>query len=375
MRGQLATGPPRVVLACDFHLKYSIGLAGGLRRHGVDAALVTRDHALEFGGDREALARALHDALEPGAVHLLPGRVRDISAVPEVVRISRRAARPEPRVVHLQERAVNDMRLLAAARVWPGRYALTVHDPVQHPGDAPRARVGALADRALLRGAGLVFVHAEALHEELLETAAVTAPVVVVPHGVHPPDVRPRPEIPTLLCFGRLSRYKGIDVLLDAMPRVWDVVPTARLVIVGEGDLHGSGVAGHRALDDPRVHLRREHVAESEVAELFAQASIVVLPYRQASQSGVGSQAKSFGRPLVVTRLGGLPELVSDGSGLIVEPEDPRELASACVALLSDDGKATQMGEQGARSIDRRSSWRRVAELTLRAYDHARLTD
>jgi glycosyltransferase involved in cell wall biosynthesis len=152
------------------------------------------------------------------------------------------------------------------------------------------------------------------------------------------------------------------------MDRVWAHVPTARLVIAGEGDL-----PAHRALADPRVVVRREHVPEPDVPGLFADATALVLPYRQASQSGVGSLAKSYGRASIVTRLGGLPELVSDGSGIVVEPEDPAALADAAVRLFAEQGLAETLGRRGAERLTQTASWRRVAELTLDAYRRAGL--
>jgi glycosyltransferase involved in cell wall biosynthesis len=190
----------------------------------------------------------------------------------------------------------------------------------------------------------------------------------VVPHGADPPQVAPLPDEPTLLFFGRLSYYKGLDVLLDALPAVWERVPAAKLVIAGAGQR-----PEHPLLADPRVDLRFGHVAESDLPGLFAGATCAVLPYRQASQSGVGSRAKSFGRAAVVTRLGGLPELVSDGSGIAVEPEDPAALAGALVELLTDPERAAAMGRKGADALETGAGWDRVAGLTLDAYRAAGL--
>lgn len=362
------TGTPRVVLACDFFQKYTAGLADGLAQAGAAVTLLTRDHGLEFGGDADEARRQVDRRLG-GRVEVvrLPGRVRDPTALGALAR-ARWATRRPRGVVHLQDRILNDPRLVLAAGVRPGRYALTVHDPVPHPGDARRAGRKAAADRRLLRGAALLFVHADALRDELVDVEAPRAPVVVVPHGADPPEVARLPDDPTLLFFGRLSHYKGLDVLLDAMDRVWAHVPRTRLVIAGEGDL-----PSHPALSDRRVVVRREHVPESDVSALFAEATALVLPYRQASQSGVGSLAKSYGRASIVTRLGGLPELVSDGSGVVVAPEDPAALADAAVRMFAEPGLAETLGRRGAERLAQTSSWRRVAELTLDAYRHAGL--
>lgn len=361
---------PRIAFACDFHLKYASRLLGALGRAGCRVALVTRDHGEEFGDDPAAMREEI-DAWLAGtdaAVHLLPGRVSDAHALRAVHEVRGHVGRFRPDVVHLQERVNNDPRLLVAARPRPRRYALTVHDPIRHPGDEPRGRVFAAGDSALIRGSGLLFVHAEQLRSELIAQERPRAPVSVVPHGADPAVVKPLPDRPTMLFFGRLSYYKGLDVLLDALPAVWERVPEARLVVAGDGDR-----PEHPALADPRVEARFGHVPEGDVAGLFADATCAVLPYRQASQSGVGSRAKSYGRATVVSRLGGLPELVADGSGVAVEPENPAALAGALVDLLTDPEQAAAMGRRGAEALETGASWDRVARLTLDAYRAAGL--
>jgi glycosyltransferase involved in cell wall biosynthesis len=104
------------------------------------------------------------------------------------------------------------------------------------------------------------------------------------------------------------------------------------------------------------------------VPHLFRGASVVTLPYVQASQSGVGSQAKAHGRPIVVTWTGELPRLVSDGSGVVVPPSDPGALADATVALLTDAPRARKMGLAGARTAAGETSWSAIAATTLSAY-------
>ncbi len=362
--------PPRIAFACDYHLMYASRLLGALGRAGCAVALVSRDHGGEYGHDPAAMREDVGRWLEGtgASLHLLPGRVSDRSALGAVRDVRRAIAAFGPDVVHVQERVTNDPRLLAAAHVRPRRYALTVHDPIRHPGDEPRGRLFAATDTVLVRGAGALFVHADELRSELIATERPRAPITVVPHGADPPEVAPLPDEPTMLFFGRLSYYKGLDVLLDALPAIWERVPGARLVIAGDGDR-----PEHPLLADPRVDARFGHVPEAAVAGLFAEATCAVLPYRQASQSGVGSRAKSYGRATVVTRLGGLPELVSDGSGVVVEPEDPAALAGALVDLLTDPDRAAAMGRRGAEALETGASWDRVARLTLDAYRSAGL--
>ena len=355
---------PRVLLACDFLVRYTAMLAGGLARNGAEALLLTRDHDLEFGGRPGAAREFVAGAAGPAVVHRrVEGRVRSPRGWSQAFRIRAQIGRFAPDVVHLQDSIHNDPRLPWAARARRGGFALTVHDPVRHPGDNTSRRID-LATRWMVRAAGLIFVHGEALRDELEERFEPAAPVVVIPHGIEPNPVKPSPESPRVLFFGRLSRYKGLDVLLDAMQEVWRTLPDATLTIAGEGELED-----HPALSDQRVDLRLGHIPEEEVPHLIEAATCVALPYRQASQSGVGSLAKAHGRPLVASALGGLPELLSDGSGVLVPPEDPARLAAALVSLLDDRSLAERLGRLGAATAARESSWEAVGARTLAAYD------
>jgi len=359
------TRAPRVLLVCDHLVRYAAGIGEGLRAQGAQVALVTRDHAEDFGGDREAMRAEIAARLGADApVWWLPGRVRDREALPAVRRIAAAVRRFSPDVVHAQDSIVHDPRLLWAARLRPRRFAVTVHDPRPHPGDVEPSLRMRVTREALLTAARLVFVHGDGLREELRETGrAPLPPIEVVAHGTDARPVTPPPRDPTLLFFGRMSRYKGLDVLLRAMPRIWRRVPQARLVVAGHGPLPETDV-----LRDERIDVRNDHIPEPEVAHLFRRASVVTLPYVQASQSGVGSQAKAHGRPIVATWTGELPRLVADGSGLVVPPEDPDALAEATVALLTDEDRAREMGLAGARTAARDTSWAAIGAATLDAY-------
>jgi glycosyltransferase involved in cell wall biosynthesis len=160
-----------------------------------------------------------------------------------------------------------------------------------------------------------------------------------------------------------MSSYKGLDTLLDALPLVWRRLPEARLTIAGDGE-----IGDRPELTDPRVVVRNEFVPDAEVPALFAGATCVVLPYREASQSAVAADAKRFGRALVVTDVGGLPDAARDGAARVVAPGDPGALADALLEVLCTPGLAERMGHAAAAAGRGGSSWSRVGALTLDAY-------
>jgi starch synthase len=363
-----ALRPLRVLMVSDWHAKYVTWLSRGLIEHGCRVRLLTRDHDLEFGGEAGevepgTMARWVTDTLEGRARHLqLPGRVREVAAMPAALRLWGGLRRFHADVVHLQDAAAQDFRLPLVAGILPRRYAVTIHDVHQHPGDQLRGNRTARVRRALIANAGLIFVHSEPLRELLLAGERPSAPVVVVPHGTNAPVAGPLPADPHVMFFGRISRYKGVDTLLDAMRVVWTRLPAARLTIAGYGEL-----APHPALDDRRVTVRNEYIPEDEMDALLGSPRCVVLPYIEASQSGVGSRAKAFGRPLVVTDVGGLPDLVADGSGKVVPPGEPAPLADALVDVLGGPGVAAEMSRRALATVAE-ISWERVAEMTIDAY-------
>jgi glycosyltransferase involved in cell wall biosynthesis len=358
-----STDSRQVLLACDFHLHYCAMLAGGLERAGAAVTILTRGHDLEFGGAAGAAEAFIREAAPGATLKTVGGRVRSPRGWREALAL-RRSLRGQAEVVHLQQSALgNDLRLGLASGVRPGHYAFTVHDPVLHPGE-DETPVSNWVDSRVLRRAGLLFVHGEALRDELIDNFSPPGEIVVIPHGVDPAEATPLPDTPAILFFGRIHHYKGLDVLLDAMPEVWRALPNATLMIAGEGEIEP-----HPALEDGRVTIKRGHVPEAEVPDLIRSASCVALPYRQASQSGVGSRIKSYARPQVVTAVGGLPELVADGSGLVVPPEDPERLSEALVAVLSDRSLGESLASAAAASAARDGNWDAVAGRTLEAYD------
>jgi glycosyltransferase involved in cell wall biosynthesis len=167
---------------------------------------------------------------------------------------------------------------------------------------------------------------------------------------------------PTILYFGLIRRYKGLAHLLRAMPLILKEV-RCTLLIVGEfyeGREECLGLI--RSLDlSASVRLVDRYVANEEVALYFSAADLVVLPYTSATQSGVVTIAYSFDRPVVTTRVGGLPEVVIDGkTGFLVDPADPGALADAVVRYYRE-GREKEFIE-GIRKERERLSWDRYIE-------------
>lgn len=167
------------------------------------------------------------------------------------------------------------------------------------------------------------------------------------------------------LFFGFIRKYKGLDILLEAMadPRIADA--NIKLIVAGEyyGDreLYEGIIVKHGLAD--RVSLFTDFIPNDEVRIYFSAADCVVLPYRSATQSGITQVAYHFGKGMVATNVGGLPEMVKDGeTGVICEP-DATSVADGLLRFFTP-GSIPQL-EQNLAAAKAKYSWRAFAEAAL----------
>ena len=260
-----------------------------------------------------------------------------------------------------------------------GRYplVLTIHNPRHHVGD----RVSQKTPQTILdfgyRRADQVIVHGKQLKQVVVDRLRIPGEIVhVIPHIVLGDDAahnQVQEDDHLILFFGRIWEYKGLEYLIRAEPLITAQVPDARIVIAGQGEDFSRY---RRMMVHPeRFIVYNEYVPNEKRAELFRRASIVVLPYIDASQSGVIPVAYTFGKPVVATTVGALPEVVDHGrTGYLVPPRDERALADAVIRLLRDKKLRRQLGANGKRKIDTECSPDAVAQKTLAAY-HCAISD
>ena len=106
------------------------------------------------------------------------------------------------------------------------------------------------------------------------------------------------------------------------------------------------------------------YIPYREGAKLFQRCSVVVLPYIEGSQSGVVFPAYAFKKPVVVTDVGSLPEIVDDGiTGFVVSPRDPRALAEKIILLLENEKLRRKMGKNAYKKLKTDLSWDKISEI------------
>ena len=129
-----------------------------------------------------------------------------------------------------------------------------------------------------------------------------------------------------LLFFGYIRKYKGLDILIEAFPKIHSDIPEARLLIVGEFyDKPGLYLDQIKKLGiEDKVKVVNEFVPNEDVAKYYKVSDVVILPYRSATQSGILNVSYGFNKPVIVTDVGGLAEFVDEGkTGFVVKPDSP----------------------------------------------------
>ncbi|MGB3459356.1 MAG: glycosyltransferase family 4 protein [Halobacteriota archaeon] len=280
----------------------------------------------------------------------------------------------KPDVIHLQGGYLQSCFALPFLKKYP--LITTFHDPKPH-----------LGEESLLLGftqwwtrkfSNQIIVHGEKLKEQMVKEYNIPSEKVhAIPIGEH--EVAPfkkyerkdlKEDKNLILFFGRIWEYKGLEYLIKAEPMITKEVPDAKIIIAGTGEDFKKYEEMMANRDNFIVYNYR--IPYKEGAELFQRCSVVALPYIDASQSGVIPTAYGFKKPVVVTDVGSIPEIVDDGvTGFIVPPKNPEALADAIVKLLKDTKLRKQMGENAYKKLKNDMSWDKIAEKTIEIYKKA----
>jgi glycosyltransferase involved in cell wall biosynthesis len=297
----------------------------------------------------------------------------------------------KPDIIHVQWlRFWIELSALKAMGALQSHVVITAHNPMPHERDSKSAT----RYQRYYRTAKRLIVHDSGAADALSKLHGISPALVdVIPHGVCslPPErLREKaaarsefglaPQDTVFLFYGAIRPYKGYMELLHAFRACADTDRGTRLLIAGWGtdgavseietELCGWGEARRaqvRCLINPEGF-----VPENVTDALFAACDCVVLPYREISGSSVLAQAFSYGRPVLASAVGGFLEaVVPEVNGLLVQPDDPKDLVQRLLELA---GRRDDMDEWGRRAKDRAlslTSWPEVATRTLKTYARA----
>jgi glycosyltransferase involved in cell wall biosynthesis len=352
---------------------------------GLEAAVMTQLAALRDRG-HVACVMTSHDALllpdedehDGVAIHRLPLRAaigaRDPMALLASQRRAtavRRAFAPDVMQINLPDPAA--AVYLRAAAAHPAPMIVTVHTSILIDGDGDDTLFG-----SLLRTADWVSAPSMAVLRPLLAVMpSLEERSSVIPYGL--PDAAPPvepPSVPTILCIGRLIPEKGIDLAIAALAALSSAIPSARLVIAGDGPERERLERQARDLGVARRVDFLGWISHERMPAVIAGASVVVVPSRWQEAFGmVAIEAAWQGRPTVAARVGGLPEPVADGeTGFVVAPEDSAALARAIATLLTDRRLAARMGTAARARASTYYGVERYADDYEQLYQHLTTT-
>jgi glycosyltransferase involved in cell wall biosynthesis len=349
---------------------YDHALASALARAGADVELVT-SRFLYGPVPQEDGYRVTETFYRRTARRGLGARGRRAfklaEHVPDMLRFRRDGSDAD--LVHYQWLTVPalDRLLLRPARP----RAFTVHYPL------PRSWSRLAAQRALLRSMDAVVAHSEHGARRLRDEVGVDpGRVRVIAHGAFDyltrlPEQRALPadlaavEGPVILFFGLLRPYKGIDVLLEAFRSV----SGAELWIAGMPRMSLDSLLELASRAPGTVRFVPRFVPDPEIPAYFRRADLVVLPYRDVEQSGVLYTGLAFGKPMVMSAVGGFPEVVErHGAGRLVPPGDPDSLAEVLGELVADPEGRDRLASAARAAAEGPYSWDAIAARTMDLY-------
>lgn len=373
---------------------YAFGLATALASNGV---------RLDFIGSKAVDSPELHAHPNVTVLNLRDDQNENVSAIAKARRITayyarllRYAAVAQPRLFHIlwnnRFQTVDRTLLMAYYKLRRKKLALTAHNVNGAKRDATDSFVNRATLRIQYRLADHIFVHTERMKAELVKDFGVSERnVTVIPFGINnsvpnttvmtSEEAKRRLGIQdgekTILFFGRIGPYKGLEYLVAALGELLQKDKTYRLIIAGKAK------AGSEAYcDDIRrrigVEIERGRVVEhigfvpDEQTELyFKAADLLVLPYTDIFQSGVLFLGYSFGLPVVASDVGSMRDDVVEGrTGLLCRPRDSIDLANTIEAYFKSDMFATlsSLRHEIRDFVNERHSWSVVSQRTVNIY-------
>lgn len=384
----------RIVDPSAYTPPYDHALCAALARGGDDVTLVTSE--FPYGETPRPDGYTVERGFYRHAIGPAGSRLRQVTKLPQhpcdMWRLARSSRTAD--VLHFQWLPLQavDLRLLGSRSPLPWRspLVLTAHDVLPREA-APGQRD---AQRRLYARMDAVIVHSQHGRDRLVgDLGMPDAKVHVIPHGAftHLTEIEPAPlpaelrapssfsasasgepvaaaptERPVVLLFGLVRPYKGLDVLLDAWRALAaDGDPGADLWVVG---LPKYDIAALRRAAPPSVRFVDRFVSDAETAAVFRRADAVVLPYREIDQSGVLFTALAFGRPMILSDVGGFPEVAAEGAAELVAAGDVAALAAALRAVLREPARRDALAARATALAAGRYSWDAIAAAHREVY-------
>jgi glycosyltransferase involved in cell wall biosynthesis len=378
-------------------------LTGGSDRpyvFGLTTSLISEGAAIDLIGSDELDFPEFRNMPRVNFLNLRGCNRPDVSFIKKAFRIStyyakliRYAATSKPKIFHIlwnNKFELFDRTLLMLYYRFLGkRIVLTVHNVNTRKRDSEDTRLNRLTLRVQYRLAHHIFVHTEKMKRELIDEFGVQeSRVTVIPFGIN--NAVPntsltsagakqrlglRKDERTILFFGRITPYKGLEYLIAAFGQVLGL-QNYRLIVAGKPDKCEEYWRAIREeireyVQKGQVLLKANFIPDDETEVYFKAADVVVLPYRDIYQSGVLFLGHSFGLPVVAADVGSLKDEIVEGkTGFVFRPEDPVDLARVIEQYFASDLYAdlnSRRGEIRAYATERHS-WDVVGQRIMSVY-------
>ncbi|MBS4012819.1 MAG: glycosyltransferase family 4 protein [Bacteroidetes bacterium] len=369
------------------HALYVKNLSSALSDNGNEIVLLT-SNPYSFANER--LNYKFVDTLKQMRADLSYLKVRPLWAADRFYRAFYNAYKRnkicslmKPDIVHLQLTVplVDQIYVPFLSRKYKTVY--TVHNVILHK-DTINNRKSFL--NRIYQSVNHLIVHTNSNKDQLITEFSISAEkITVIPHGIDPPpvnlenksNIREKLSIsqntPVVLFFGSIRANKGLDVLLKAMPLVIKSSPKTQLIVAGGMPLGERFDKYERLINELRlkdnVILEVRWIEDHEMELYFQASDIVALPYTSfASQSGVLLQTYKYGKPVVVTDVGGLSETVRDDETGIVVEQSPEVVAASILRLLEDKELYYRYSQNMLNAVLEKYNWDIVAKKTIDIY-------
>jgi len=257
----------------------------------------------------------------------------------------------------------------------------TVHDPFQHTGLRKSNKFFQdIAQKVLARQSDKFIVHGDKLKKQLVSGYKLSSKdIFTIPHGefsfykqyqnkkMH--LIKKAGDNKRILFFGSVRKNKGLEYLIKAEPIISSKYNNYKICIAGK---FGRDIDYYRSLiqNKEKFELIDKFIPVNQIADLFENSDLVVLPYITATQSGVLPLAFGFGKPVVATDTGSIGEILESGkTGFLVSPCDEAALAEAILDLLLDENKRLFFGKNAIDVAKNKLSWKNIAFQTVKIYE------
>ncbi|MCS4540975.1 MAG: glycosyltransferase [Euryarchaeota archaeon] len=313
--------------------------------------------------------------------------LKEFSSPIKIRKICKRIEEIDPTVVHIQFTTVAYPKvsfslLLSLLRKLNRPIVLTQHEAIP---EIRKIKLRTGYEKFIYEKVDAIIAHTEHIKKYLLDIGVPKEKVAIIPHGVHiaskisKGEAREKLNLSSnaliLLVFGYISRHKGIEYAIKAMRSIRKDVEQARLIIAGGLPPLSNDFAylkKLKALSEAEGVVGKTlftgYVEDELISSYHRAADILLLPYTNASESGILHLAVGAGLPIIASNIKGLEIVSQNGIGLSVDPYDSESIAAAVKRLLKDK-ELYQKCIKACQNLAKERCWEKIAEMHVQLYE------